>query len=236
MVGIGVLMLADRGRWAGAAAAAASSIDADWFLRLCQCAAPLGFVAVHRRLGDDRGRPPALDGLRPAAHRRFRLAVADRRWTCRSRSLGYIVVYLVMFPAGLALMLRDFVAAGRSPARHAGLHRQRPAADAGRGARRAPRSEGGAMSDRRSRSRADLDADPRRRRLPLCAARRLRPRRRHPVRLRAATAVAQPDDELDRAGLGRQRDLADPRRRRRCWRPFRWPSPSSFRRSISRSC
>ncbi len=66
----------------------------------------------------------------------------------------------------------------------------------------------------RSRPRADLDGHPRRRRLSLRAARRLRSRRRHPLRLRARPRVAQPGDELDRAGLGRQRDLADPRRRR----------------------
>ena len=32
-----------------------------------------------RRLGDDRSRPAALDGVRTAAHRRFRDALADRR-------------------------------------------------------------------------------------------------------------------------------------------------------------
>ena len=47
--------------------------------------------------------------------------------------------------------------------------------------------------------------------------------------------LAQPGDELDRADLGRQRDLAGARRRRRCSRRFRSPSPSSCRRSISRS-
>ena len=51
-------------------------------------------------------------------------------------------------------------------------------------------------------------------RLPLCAAGRLRSRRRHPLRLRPGSAIAQPDDGLDRADLGRQRDLAGPGRRR----------------------
>ena len=62
------------------------------------------------------------------------------------------------------------------------------------------------------RLRADLDPHPRRRRVSLRAARRLRSRRRHAVRLRARPRLAQPDHEHDRPDLGRQRDLADPGR------------------------
>ena len=78
MVGIGMLMLADcRGgwwllRWRGGCS------TQRWFLRLCQIAVAARLYRGARRLDDDRGRTAALDGLRPDAHRRFGLALADR--------------------------------------------------------------------------------------------------------------------------------------------------------------
>ena len=53
--------------------------DSGWFLRLCTLASPLGIYRRVGRLGDDRGRPTALDGVRAPAHRGFGIAVADRR-------------------------------------------------------------------------------------------------------------------------------------------------------------
>ena len=77
--------------------------------------------------------------------------------------------------------------------------------------------------------------DPRRRRLHVRAARRLRSRRRHSLSVRAQRRGARPDDQFRRADLGRQRDLARARRHRPASRRSRWRSPSSFRRCTSRS-
>ena len=54
-------------------------------------------------------------------------------------------------------------------------------------------------------------------------------------RSRPATPARDHDDQFGRADLGRQRDLAGAGRHRACSRRFRSPSPSSFRRCISRS-
>ena len=48
----------------------------------------------------------------------------------------------------------------------------------------------------------------------VCDPRRLRPRRRAPAAIHRDRVRARPDDDLDRAVLGRQRDLAGARRRR----------------------
>ena len=49
--------------------------DSDWFLRVCEFAAPIGFLAVIAGW-TTRNRPPTLDCLWPDAHGRFRFAVA----------------------------------------------------------------------------------------------------------------------------------------------------------------
>lgn len=56
-------------------------------------------------MGDNRGGPPALDGLRTSADRRFCDALVDRNDVAISLA-AYSVVYIVMFTAGIALMLR----------------------------------------------------------------------------------------------------------------------------------
>ena len=68
------------------------------------------------------------------------------------------------------------------------------------------------MSPALSRSRARLDARARAWRLSVCAPGRLRFGRGHTLWLRARSGFAQPGHELDRAHLGRQRNLAGARR------------------------
>ena len=69
----------------------------------------------------------------------------------------------------------------------------------------------------------------------VCHRRRLRPRRRHPLQGRRSRELARPHDVLRRADLGRQRDVADPRRRRALRRlPPRLRDPAC-RRSTCRS-
>ena len=45
--------------------------DAGWYLRLCQWFAPARLRCRADGLDDDRGRPAALDGVRPVSHRRL---------------------------------------------------------------------------------------------------------------------------------------------------------------------
>ena len=73
--------------------------------------------------------------------------------------LLYVVVYLVMYPVGVLLMLRDGVRAGPAPSEEPHADRQRPAAGADRGARRRIGGERHAMTA--LRPGADLDGDPR---------------------------------------------------------------------------
>ena len=65
----------DAGRrraWAVGCACAGGCSTARLSSGFASIAAPLGFFAVARRMDDDRGRAPALDGLWPPAHRRIR--------------------------------------------------------------------------------------------------------------------------------------------------------------------
>src|SRR3984893_9431957 len=66
--------------------------------------------------------------------------------------------------------------------------------------------------DRAARLRSAVDADPRLRRLHVCADGRVRSRGRHSVPPRARRSSARPHDELGCADLGWQRDLARSRR------------------------
>ncbi len=79
----------------------------------------------HRRLGDDRGRPPAVDGLRSPAHRRFRFALAHRRRrdavACRLRRRLHRDVRRRRRDDGAHLR------SGADGGGHAGLHRGRAA-------------------------------------------------------------------------------------------------------------
>jgi cytochrome bd ubiquinol oxidase subunit I len=112
MVGIGVLMLA---------VVALSWIlrlrdglyDAGWYLRLCEWAAPLGFLAVLAGwTTTEVGRQPwTVYGLMRTADS---VSPSLTGLDVLISLFGYIVVYLVMFPTGLALMARI---ARRGPAR-----------------------------------------------------------------------------------------------------------------------
>jgi cytochrome bd ubiquinol oxidase subunit I len=77
--------------------------DADWFLRICQWVAPLGFIAVVAGwVTTEVGRQPwTVYGLmRTADSVSPSLTTAD---VALSLAL-YIVVYLIMFPTGIAVM------------------------------------------------------------------------------------------------------------------------------------
>jgi cytochrome d ubiquinol oxidase subunit I len=113
MVGLGMIMLATalaslwlrrRGRL----------FETTWFLRLCMLVSPLGFVAVLAGwITTEVGRQPwtvygllrTVDSVSPS------LAGRDVVISL----IGYAIVYLVMFPSGIALMAR-FVRAGPSEA------------------------------------------------------------------------------------------------------------------------
>jgi cytochrome d ubiquinol oxidase subunit I len=102
MVGIGVIMLLVvvigqllqlRGRlW-----------DSVWFLRLCQLVAPLGFVAVVAGwITTEVGRQPwtVYGLLRTADSVSPSLTGANVAWSLAF----YVLVYLIMFPTGIAFM------------------------------------------------------------------------------------------------------------------------------------
>jgi cytochrome d ubiquinol oxidase subunit I len=104
MVGIGVLMLAVivmswRLRWTR------RLYDADWFLRLCVLASPLGFFAVLAGWATTEvGRQPwtVYGLLRTADSVSPSLTGAD---VALSLAL-YSLVYVIVFSAGFALMVR----------------------------------------------------------------------------------------------------------------------------------
>jgi cytochrome bd ubiquinol oxidase subunit I len=104
MVGIAVIMLALVmaslwQRWRG------ELFDAPWFLWCCTLASPLGFVAVLAGWATTEvGRQPwtVYGLLRTADSVSPSLTGLDVAVSLA----GYCVVYLVMFPAGLALMIR----------------------------------------------------------------------------------------------------------------------------------
>nr|WIE91373.1 cytochrome ubiquinol oxidase subunit I [Mesorhizobium sp. WSM4875] len=104
MVGIGILMLAMVAaswwlRWKG------RLYDSPWYLRICQWVAPLGFVAVLAGwTTTEVGRQPwTVYGL---------LRTADSVSPSLTGSdvlislVGYMIAYLVIFPAGLIIMAR----------------------------------------------------------------------------------------------------------------------------------
>jgi cytochrome bd ubiquinol oxidase subunit I len=104
MVGIGFLMLGVVALgwvfwWRG------RLFETDWFLRLCQWVAPLGFVAVIAGwTTTEVGRQPwTIYGLlRTSQSVSPSLTGPDVLWSL----LAYMVVYLIMFPAGVAVMAR----------------------------------------------------------------------------------------------------------------------------------
>jgi cytochrome bd ubiquinol oxidase subunit I len=104
MVGIGLIMLAIVVvswvlRWKG------KLFDSGWFLRLCVLASPLGFFAVIAGWATTEvGRQPwtVYGLLRTADSVSPSLTGADVLVSVA----GYSVVYIVMFTAGIALMIR----------------------------------------------------------------------------------------------------------------------------------
>ena len=118
-------------------------LESRWFLWALVAAGPLSVVALDRRLGDDRGRPPAVGGLRRHAH-------TEAVTGAGGIPVGYatlVVVYLALAVA-VAWILRAAAAQRRStsrrrrrrssrlmaladvpadpdPGRHRGLHRAR---------------------------------------------------------------------------------------------------------------
>jgi len=113
MVGLGMIMLATAlaSLWLRARG---RLFDADWFLRLCTLVSPLGFVAVLAGwVTTEVGRQPwtVYGLLRTADSVSPSLAGRDVVISL----IGYAIVYLVMFPSGLALMAR-IVRAGPSAA------------------------------------------------------------------------------------------------------------------------
>jgi cytochrome d ubiquinol oxidase subunit I len=104
MVGIGFLML-------GVVALGwlrhflGKPLETPWFLRLCECTAPLGFIAVLAGwTTTEVGRQPwTVYGLmRTAESVSPSLTGNDVLLSL----IGYMVVYLLMYPAGLAVMAR----------------------------------------------------------------------------------------------------------------------------------
>jgi cytochrome d ubiquinol oxidase subunit I len=113
MVGLGLIMLATvvaslwlrkQGRL----------FESDWFLRLCTLVSPLGFVAVLAGwITTEVGRQPwTVYGLLRTANS-VSPSLAGRDVVVSL--IGYAIVYLVMFPSGVALMAR-IVRAGPSQA------------------------------------------------------------------------------------------------------------------------
>jgi cytochrome bd ubiquinol oxidase subunit I len=102
MVGIGVIMLlvAIAGQWLRLRG---RLWDTLWFLRLCQWTAPLGFIAVIAGwVTTEVGRQPwTVYGLmRTADSVSPSLSGTDVIWSLAL----YVVVYLIMFPTGIAFM------------------------------------------------------------------------------------------------------------------------------------
>jgi hypothetical protein len=151
--------------------------------------------------------------LWPAAHGRLGLPLGAP--AVAASLLAFIVVYFAVFGAGHLYILKLM---GKPPvpgesARSAACPRSAPPASR----RRRPRPDAlpshpnkGAPCDR---SHLHLGLHHRLCRLRLCGAGRLRSRHRHPVP-DLCPGRARHGDELHRAGVGRQRDLAGAGRRR----------------------
>jgi len=126
MVGIGFIMLGVVAlgwllRWRG------RPIETGWYLRLCQWTAPLGFIAVLAGwTTTEVGRQPwTIYGLMRTAHS---VSPSLTGSDVLLSLLCYMAVYLVMFPAGIAVMariVRDGPTEGA--AQHEPVHGQRDA-------------------------------------------------------------------------------------------------------------
>jgi cytochrome d ubiquinol oxidase subunit I len=116
MVGLGLVMFAIVLvalflRWRG------RLYDSDWFLRICFWATPIGFFAVLAGwTTTEVGRQPwtVYGVMRTADSVTPSLTGTD----VLASLLGYIVVYLIMFPTGALLMARVVRAGFVTPAKH----------------------------------------------------------------------------------------------------------------------
>lgn len=79
--------------------------EADWFLRICQYAAPLGFLTVIAGwVTTEVGRQPwTVYGLLRTAHS---VSPSLTGFDVILSLLGYMLVYLIIFPVGILLMAR----------------------------------------------------------------------------------------------------------------------------------
>ena len=211
MVGIAMLMLlaVAMGLLLWPEAASTRSV---WYLRFCQLAASLGFIAVIAGwTTTEVGRQPwTIYGLFRTT--RLGFAFADRPDVLTSLLL-YVAVYLAIYPVGLFLMLKTRLERPDRPSD--------PDAPIGAGRPKAPIE---ALPGNVGRWSDMIHAFSL---VPiwtvilalgvffLCRPRRLRSRRRHSLQFRCPSrARPQSHHELDRPGVGRQRDLARARQRR----------------------
>ena len=212
MVGLGLDH--DRGRADRRVAVVARPLfDARWYLWPASKSWWMGFVAVIAGwVVTESGRQPwvAYGILRTAD------AISPVPGATIASTLAlFVLVYGVVFTMGLYYINRLIVKGpqGRAiepPEMGTPTRPLSSAAEAGREALSGG-PEGGRDGTAPS---SDLGRADRRRSRDVCRARRLRSRRRHPVSVREARARARPDDELGRAVLGRQRNLAGAWRRR----------------------
>ena len=218
MVGLGFLMVGIGAASACPARAASGSTRRAGCSGSMVAMGPAGFVALLAGwTTTEAGRQPwTVYGL---------LRTADSVSPIGAPGVGaslvaFVVVYLIVFGAGLFFMLRLMAraaASGRDRAARAAAQRRHHAA--GLQARCASTPAPAAAQHRWSQPMTlDLPliwaGAARLRGAGLCRARRLRSRRRHPVRRSSTTRRPRRDGQFDRAGLGRQRDLAGARRRR----------------------
>jgi cytochrome d ubiquinol oxidase subunit I len=156
MVGCGVLMLAivalgDWLRWRR------RLYDTSLFLRLCQWAMPIGFIAVIAGwTTTEVGRQPwTVYGLLRTAQS---VSPSLTSFDIGLSLTGYMIVYLLMYPSGIFLM-RRLVLLGPTPAPPA-TTRSKAAVPRRRSAPAPSSASRSTGNDASSRLRADLDADP----------------------------------------------------------------------------
>ena len=179
MVGLGLLMFA-LGLWSLLARGCAASSTTG-----AGCTASRwswgrsGFVAVICRLGDDRGRPPALDWSTACCAPRD--AVSPIAAPAVAASLiAFVIVYFAVFGAGTLYMLRLMAARAAAGATSpASAERARSAAPASRRRRRSGAAGERAMAERGSHHHLGLHH--RLRGGDVCGDGRVRSRHRHPV-------------------------------------------------------
>ena len=179
------------------------NFTAAWFLRLCQAMAPLGFVAVLAGWTvTEVGRQPwtVYGLLRTASSVSPSLTGPD----VMGSLLAYMAVYLTMYPAGVAVMAR-MVRQGCAAVEAPSADRQRGAAGTlhhNPGGVRAWATELSTWC--RSGPRSSRSASS----CTCCWTASISAWASFGASLRRR---AGPGDEHDHPGLGRQRDLADPR-------------------------